>query len=93
MEHRFSHRQPVVRQVALHYRNQCISPCHVRDLGQGGAFVEVLGKSDIPLGALVSLVWEDGQQHVEGLVVHQTSQGIGLMFRDEHATNLLGGNT
>ena len=91
MEHRFNHRRPVTHQVALHYRNQCVSPCQVRDIGRGGVFVDVPGDTDIPLGALVSLTWQvahDGQRHVEGLVVHQTPQGFGLMFRDEHAANL-----
>ena len=74
MEHRFNHRRPVTHQVALHYRNQCVSPCQVRDIGRGGVFVEVPGDTDIPLGALVSLTWQvahDGQRHVEGLVVHR----------------------
>lgn len=94
MEHRFNYRQPVTCQVALYYRNQCISPsCRVRDVGRGGAFVEVSARdADIPLGALVSLVWQepdDGYRHVEGLVVHHTSQGMGLMFRDEQVATLL----
>jgi hypothetical protein len=41
---------------------------------------------------LVSLVWQgldDGYRHVEGLVVHHTSQGMGLMFRDEQVATLL----
>lgn len=93
MEHRFDHRQPVVCQVAIEYRNQCVLSCRVRDVGYGGAFVEVsVQDADIPLGALVSLVWQqsdDSCQHVEGLVVHHTSQGIGLMFRDEQSATLL----
>lgn len=56
MEHRFDYRQPVVCQVALEYRNQCVLSCRVRDVGRGGAFVEVSARdADIPLGALVSL--------------------------------------
>ena len=93
MEHRFDHRQPVVCRVAIEYRNQCVLSCRVRDVGRGGAFVEVSARDvDIPLGALVSLVWQepdDGCRHVEGLVVHHTSQGVGLMFRDEQAVMLL----
>ena len=92
MEHRFNHRHQVVRQVTLRYRNKCIASCQVRNLGRGGVFVEVPENTDIPLGALVRLVWQvspDNQQHVDGLVVHQTPQGFGLMFHDEHAANLL----
>lgn len=93
MEHRFDHRQPVVCQVALEYRNQCVLSCRVRDVGCGGAFVEVSARdADIPLGALVSLIWQqsgEGCRHVKGLVVHHTPQGVGLMFRDEQAVILL----
>ena len=93
MEHRFYHRRPVVCQVALKYRDQCVLSCRVRNVGRGGAFVEVSTQdADIPLGALVSLVWQqsdDSCGHVEGLVVHHTSQGIGLMFRDEQVAMLL----
>ena len=32
---------------------------------------------------------DDGGRHVEGLVVHHTSQGVGLMFLDEQAATLL----
>ena len=93
MEHRYDYRRPVVCQVALEYRNQCVLSCRVRDVGRGGAFVEVSARdADIPLGALVSLVWQrphDSYRHVEGLVVHHTSEGVGLMFRDEQAAMLL----
>ena len=94
MEHRLSHRQPVTCQIDLHYRNQFVSSCRVCDLGRGGSFVEITEVTDIPLGALVRLVWRaspDSLRHVEGLVVHQRSHGVGLMFSDENAASLLSG--
>ena len=93
MDHRFDRRQPVVCQVTLEYRNQCVLSCRVRGVGRGGAFVEVPVRDvDIPLGVLVSLVWQepdDGCRHVDGLVVHHTSQGVGLMFCDEPSATWL----
>ncbi len=91
MEQRWSPRTRVNLDVDLLIKGKEIGGCRTRDIGMGGAFVEVSNDFETEK-AIVELVFKLGsgnqftKHKIKAIIVRVVDDGIGLMFRDFDAS-------
>jgi len=97
MEHRWHTRHPTILDVLLHHENISEIHCKSRNIGRDGMFVETEYMAYRPHTTLqVEIQSSKGnskQRHIlPAIVVHSSSQGLGLMFMRPNAYDLICGN-
>ncbi|HEY4732332.1 MAG TPA: PilZ domain-containing protein [Gammaproteobacteria bacterium] len=91
MEQRWSPRTRVNLDVDLLVKGKEIGGCRTRDIGMGGAFVEVSKDLQIEK-AIVELIFKLGSSNqisrhkIKAMIVRVAQDGVGLMFRDFDAS-------
>lgn len=96
MEHRWSQRKSIRANAVIFCRNLPILCGQSCNISRGGLFVET-GRTGLYENSLleVELVYENYHLHLPAVLVHQSNEGIGLMFSDiqpatrNHLNNLL----
>lgn len=85
IEHRYRARRSSDIQVQIQYRNRRFRSARGRNLSDQGMYLEVSNLT-LPTGTLVVLEVRDMDRdwRIPAIVVHQDSNGIGVMFRDIH---------
>jgi len=91
MEQRWSPRTRVNLDVDLLIKGKEVGGCRTRDIGMGGAFVEV-NKDFQAEKAIVELIFKLGsgnhfsKHKIKAIIVRVANDGVGLMFRDFDAS-------
>jgi hypothetical protein len=93
MEHRWSTRKLLSRNVVVECPRVGLVRATMRDVSLGGMFVET-GNTALPLHAPISVVFNlsptkrDGDYCLPAMIVRHTSKGSGIMFLDPDAEAL-----
>ena len=91
MEQRWSPRTRVNLDVDLLIKGKEVGGCRTRDIGMGGAFVEVNSAFQADK-AIVELIFKLGsgkhlsRHKIKAIIVRVAEDGVGLMFRDFDAS-------
>ena len=91
MEQRWSPRTRVNLDVDLLIKGKELGGCRTRDIGMGGAFVEVNGDVHVEK-SIVELIFKLGSGNqfsshkIKAIIVRVAEDGVGLMFRDFDAS-------
>lgn len=91
MEQRWSPRTRVNLEVDLLVKGKEVGGCRTRDIGMGGAFVEV-SEDFHAEKAIVELIFKLGSgdhysnHRIKAIIVRVANDGVGLMFRDFDAS-------
>lgn len=93
MNHRWGARLALSLPAVLHVSGGEKLPCHIDDLGCGGAFVSLPRGRELPGGVVILETWLPyaQPQHCRwrALVIHCREHGVGLMFDDLQFEDLL----
>ena len=87
VEHRFSLRKPVAVPVEIFHHKRYLGSFQTRNISHRGAFVDT-GQIDLFCNDFVQMNFTMCDLHATGafnlkaLVLHQSKQGIGIMFAD-----------
>ena len=87
MEHRHHIRKPLRIDVEVFNRGQFLGRFETRDVNAGGLFVET-GPLTLRRNAMMTLTFDldreanAGVHNLLAMVVHQSREGVGLMFHD-----------
>jgi hypothetical protein len=94
MNHRCCKRYAVSIPAQLSTQEKCSQPVTVTNLSSGGAFVETDFPAAYPVDSIVDLQLLAQDQtgtsgfHTHGMVIHQGTNGLGIMFTTEEPVGL-----
>lgn len=97
MEHRWHIRHPAVLDILLHHENISEIHCKSRNIGRDGMFVETDYMAYRP-HTMLQVEFQSGQgkniqmHTLPAIVVHSSPEGLGLMFMQPNAYDLICSN-
>ena len=87
VEHRFSLRKPLAVPVEIFHHKRYLGSFKTRDISHRGAFVDT-GQIDLFCNDFIQTnftmydLYATGAFNLKALVLHQSKQGLGIMFAD-----------